>query len=144
MPEFRSTKNIFLERCSGSYFDRNWADEALPGPKYPPTMEWSYDREMTIDDVDLWEVCWEKTGPEGSGPVGLYASWCPHAEFYMLIGPHAREGKHGNIKTWYGKGCDEQVKQFLKENNIEFTTYPLDYQSGVKVNRDGIFYNYET
>lgn len=140
MPEFRTTKNIFIDRCNGSYFDRNWLDKEKP--VYPPTMEWSYDRELTIDDVDLWEVCWEKTGPSGSGPVGLYASWCPHAEFYLLVGPFAREGQHQNIHTWYGKGCDVEVKKFLTEKGINFTTYPLNHYSGVTVNKFGIFYDY--
>jgi hypothetical protein len=78
MPQFKSTYNIFKAPHEDEVFNENWMNSKTLIT--PPTKPWSYDREMRIEDVDIWEVICEE-----SGGFGLYASWAPYAEFYMLL-----------------------------------------------------------
>ena len=55
MPFFKTTNNIVTDH--GEHFDENWMDSDTL--ILPPKDEWTYDRELTIDDIDLWEVIFE-------------------------------------------------------------------------------------
>lgn len=106
MPIFKSTYNILKKPDEDEVFNPNWMDsETLI---LPPTKKWDYSREMTIEDVDIWEVIAE------NGAMGIYAAWCPYAEFYMIsLGANYRTGwTVGNyhyqdkiIETFYGKNA---------------------------------------
>jgi hypothetical protein len=73
-------------------YDANVYDK--PFLTLPPSPQWTYDREMVIEDVDIWEVIVEQGGGHG-----VYAAWCPYAEFYMLRYNH-------NIETFYQERPD--------------------------------------
>ena len=127
MPTFRTTKNIFVD--FGEWFDHNWMDNDRI--ILPDTKEWSYDRELQIEDVDLWEVVTEFSGG------GVYASWCPYAEFYMVKLP----AWAGGVKTFYGKGCDTEVKKYLKEKKISWRPQqPHPFYSSIHITREGMKY----
>jgi hypothetical protein len=74
---FRTSQNIFKD--FGEYFDPNWMDKDTV--TYPPSPKWVGPKEIQFEDVDIWEVIVE------SGRGKVYASWCPHAEFFMLLIP---------------------------------------------------------
>ena len=81
----------------------------------PPTTEWDYSREMTIEDVDIWEILTEQ-----SGSLGVYAAYKPLAEFYMItVGlPHFVPGTTYNdriIETYYGAGSQTQAVNRAQE-----------------------------
>jgi hypothetical protein len=124
MPQFKSTYNIMIRPDQDEVFDPNWmdSDELI----LPPKTKWSYDREMTIEDVDIWEVM-----HESSGGIGLYVSWSPYAEFYLLTtGWHPiKEGQWANDRIWetfYGQGAQHKVINRIKElglNQIKLKTY---------------------
>jgi hypothetical protein len=99
---FRSTYNIFTD--FGEVFDPNWMN--YDTVQTPPKREWDYSRELQIEDVDVWEVIWE-----ASGGWGLYASWSPYAEFYLL-------NVKGVSETFYGAGCQKKIMHRIKELNI--------------------------
>jgi hypothetical protein len=127
MPTFRTTKNVFVD--FNEWYDPNWMDNDRI--ILPNTQEWSYDREMQIEDVDLWEVVTEFSGG------GVYASWRPYAEFYMVKLPVWA----GGVQTFYGKGCDAQVKAYLKEKNIPWRPQqPHPYYSSIQITREGMKY----
>jgi len=67
---------------------------------------WDYSRELQIEDVDLWETIIEYAGG------GIYASWLPYAEFYMLI-------VKKEILTFYGKGAQKHLIEEAKSHNIK-------------------------
>lgn len=99
---FRSTENIFKD--FGEIFDPNWMDSDKL--VLPPTKVWDYSRPLQIEDVDIWEVIWE-----AGGGWGLYASWEPYAEFYLLnIG--------GSVETFYGPGCQKSIINRVESLNI--------------------------
>lgn len=99
---FKSTYNIFTD--FGEVFDPSWMDSDTL--QLPPKKDWDYSRELTVEDVDIWEVIWEAGGGQG-----LYASWSPYAEFYLLsIG--------GQINTLYGPNSQKELIQKIKELNL--------------------------
>lgn len=99
---FKSTPQIFGEL--GEVFDPNWMDSDTV--VLPPSPMWDYSRPMQIEDVDIWEIIWE-----ASGGWGVYASWCPYAEFYLIL-------VAGTAEFYYGPGSDKTVQNRLNELKI--------------------------
>jgi hypothetical protein len=108
---FKTTYNIFNDQKE--YFNPNWMDSDTV--ILPPNPPWDYSRELQLEDVDIWEVVWE-----GAGNWGVYASWSPYAEFYLVC-----KGLEGGIETFYGKKANEKVFKRMKELNIEVTKKSL-------------------
>ena len=104
MNQYRTTAGIFNVKIGKEvYFDDNWMDS---NTIVTPTKEpWDYSRELTIEDVDLWEIIWE------SSTQGVYASWSPYAEFYLITTPYEKN----TIETYYGAGSQDKVQAKLKE-----------------------------
>ena len=108
---FKSTQNIFKD--FGEVFDPNWMDSDKV--IYPPKYDWDYQRELQIEDVDIWEVIYEQ-----SGGVGVYVAWCPYAEFYLI-----RTGwcnVPNDIETYYGPGSQKAVQRRMNELKIPYNT----------------------
>jgi len=105
MPIFKSTQNILKDNLEE--FDQNSVDKDFL--ELPPIILWDNSRELQPEDVDLWEVL-----SEMSGPSGLYASWMPYAEFYMIV-------SMGKIdSTYYGEGSDIYVSKRCEELKIPY------------------------
>jgi hypothetical protein len=107
MPFFKTTKNILID--GGEYFDPNWMDS--DSLVLPPKEQWTYDRNMQIEDVDLWEVIYE-------AGFAVYAAWSPYAEFYLVIDLQTKAG----LEAFYGPGAIDQVLARAKQRGI---TLPL-------------------
>jgi hypothetical protein len=105
---FRTNKNIFVDY--GEYFEPHWTDSNKV--EVPPNPKWDYSRELGIEDVDIWEVIWE-----AGGGNGVYAAWCPYAEFYMVL-------IRGNAEYYYGPLAEKKVQKRMKELNIQVFTRP--------------------
>ena len=108
---FKSTNNIFKD--FGEVFESKWMDSNKV--ETPPNPKWDYSRELKVEDVDIWEVI-----HEAGGGIGVYASWCPYAEFYLI-----RTGwwnAPNDVETYYGKGSQKIVKKRMKEIGIPFST----------------------
>lgn len=110
---FKSTQNIFKD--FGEVFDPNWMDSDKP--VYPPKYDWDYKRELQIEDVDIWEVLYEQTGS-----IGVYAAWCPYAEFYMVRVGWCMETQGYGVETYYGPEAQQGVKKRMKELGIPLFT----------------------
>lgn len=108
MPFFRTTDNILKDQKE--FFDPNWMDSDKL--ILPPSQPWTYDREMQIEDVDIWEVIYE------IGSVGVYAAWQPHAEFYMVKPPADWLQKGWGLETYYGKLASERTYTRMLEFGI--------------------------
>ena len=103
MPRFKSTQNILKD--NSEIYDANWFDK--PFLELPPNPQWDNKRQLQVEDVDIWEVIVEQ-----GGGVGIYAAWCPYAEFYMIV-------KQGKIdSTYYGDGSDKYAAKRAEELNI--------------------------
>lgn len=106
---FRTTDNIFKD--NKIFFEDKW----MNGNQvfYPPTTSWDYSRELQIEDVNFWEVIYEE-----SGGIGIYASWSPYAEFYLIRRGWNTE-KNIGAETYYGAGALGKVKKIAKELGIK-------------------------
>lgn len=124
MPFFKTTYNILVQVDKDEAFDANWMDsDKLILPNKKP---WDYKRDLKIEDVNLWEVIFER-----SGGVGVYASWDPYAEFYLITYGYTTVNplKYINgvpytdrlIETYYGQGAQKKVIARMKELNIPFS-----------------------
>lgn len=105
MPFFKSTKDIFVTPWEDEVHNDNWFD--TPFLQLPPSEPWDYQREMTIDDVDIWEQIYFE-----SGGTGLYAAWSPYAEFYMITKNIYIPGNMENvIELFYGPMASKNAFQ---------------------------------
>lgn len=103
---WRTTQDIFKDLTE--YFDPNWMN--YDTIQAPPNPKWDYSRPLQIEDVDIWEVIFEQ-----GGKAGVYAAWCPYAEFYMIrVGWRAEEAGWG-VETYYGPGSQEKVLKRSRE-----------------------------
>lgn len=122
MPLFKSTYNILKKPDEDEVFNVNWMDSDKL--ILPPKTEWTYDREMTIEDVDIWEQLYFR-----DGGVGVYASWAPYAEFYLITTglDHRYDATYikgipywdHQIETYYGAGAQQKVFRRCKELGID-------------------------
>ena len=125
MPIFRTTYQILTGE--GEYFDPNWMDSDKL--ILPPRDYWDYQRELRVEDVNVWEMITEPWD------IGVYAAWDPYAEFYLIrfdkdyTNPNVdwqqnvRDKKRNfEFETHYGKGAQAAVQKRLKELNVNFIT----------------------
>jgi hypothetical protein len=110
MPFFKTTQNILVD--GGEYFDPNWMDSDKL--ILPPYQEWDYSRELRIEDVNLWEVLYQQ-----GGGFGIFASWDPYAEFYIIRVGFEKESNGHGIETYYGAGASNLVFNRAKELGID-------------------------
>lgn len=118
MPFFKSTYNILKKPDEDEVFDPNWMDSDTL--VLPPKREWDYSRELHVEDVDVWEVL-----TETSGGFGVYVSWDPYAEFYLVTTgfdfiklPYTISKQTYTSKiyeTYYGPGAQQKVRKKAKE-----------------------------
>jgi hypothetical protein len=105
MPRFKTTENILIDKRE--LFDNTSLDSHKL--ELPPYTEWDNSRELQIEDIDVWEVL-----SEISGPSGVYASWLPYAEFYMIVHNDKIDS------TYYGQGSDKYAAQRCEELKIPY------------------------
>ena len=107
MPQFKSTYNILTKPWEDEVYNKNWFDKNFL--ELPPNPRWDNKRQLQIEDIDIWEVITEM-----SGPTGIYASWMPYAEFYMIV----NKGKIDS--TYYGEGSDKYAAKRADDLNIPY------------------------
>lgn len=123
MPTFKTTNNITTGY--GEFFDENWMDsDKLVLPDYTI---WDYSRELRIEDVNVWEVIAEPWG------VGVYASWDPYAEFYLIR----------YDKDWNNPNVDWQQNVLDGKRNFDYEThYGKRAQISIRKRMDELGINY--
>jgi hypothetical protein len=116
LPIFKTTSNIFKDY--GEFFEKSWleSDKTV----LPPRKEWDYSRPLTIEDVDFWEVIYE-----ASGGRGIYASWSPYAEFYMIKYFWTNSSNDPKIELYYGPMASKKVYKRAKELNMPITEFDI-------------------
>lgn len=105
MPLFRTTNDI-LRTNSEELHDENHKNFSFI--TLPPNPLWDNSRELNIEDVDIWEVIFE-----GGGGVGLYASWCPYANFFML---RYKE----QLECYYGVEGERRLENRLNDLKLPY------------------------
>ena len=111
MPFYKTTKNIFVD--FDEHFDPNWMDR--DEIYIPPNDKWDYQREMKLEDVDLWETIWE-------GEISVFAAYQPYAEFFLVTFMVDFLEAHPDqppFVTFYGKHAQTKLSQYLNQWNIK-------------------------
>jgi hypothetical protein len=108
MPIFKSTYNIIKKSDEDEVFNENWMDSDTL--ILPPKTDWDYQREMQIEDVNIWEVIVDR-----GGQWGLYAAWDPYAEFYMIMPGWELREKGWGVETYYGPNASDRAQKRMAE-----------------------------
>jgi hypothetical protein len=125
MPIFKTTYNILKVQDQDELFNENWMDRNTL--YLPPNKVWDYSRELQIEDVNIWEVIHEM-----SGGWGLYASWDPYAEFYLITNGTDTRGFYKineqmyqtcYFETFYGPNAGKQVYKKVKSYGITLPVF---------------------
>jgi hypothetical protein len=112
----KTTYNIFNEVYNDELQNTKFQNAGGLGSNIIPP-EWDYSREMKIEDVDLWEVL----AYEGGG-AGVFASFWPFAEFYMITLGHRHDGhlfaKDKKFELFYGPNASKRVYKRARQLGI--------------------------
>lgn len=109
MPRWKATEQILDPSKDGEFFDENWMNYKRISQYAPPIVEWNSERPMRIEDVDLWEVIAEQ-----SGPVGVYAAYMPFGELYVVTSGWRV------IAEFAGWNANNRLEEYLIANNIPY------------------------
>lgn len=111
MPTWRSTEQI-LSPQYGCVEPHEWiTSDNLLG--YPPQTPWGSCLPPRVEDIDIWEVIIEI-----SGPTGVYAAWCPYAELYIVT------HRWSIIQEFSGWNANKRLEEFLIANGIPYPKAP--------------------
>jgi hypothetical protein len=126
MPIFKSTYNILKKPDEDEVFDPNWMDsDKLILPK---NKKWDYKRELKLEDVQIWEVIAE------NGSTGIYASYDPYAEFYLVVtGSDIRNQWVGHLDGIEYNYCDKFYETYYGKNALNDVILRMT-QLGIPVN----------
>jgi hypothetical protein len=113
LPRWKATEQILHLNKDGEYFDDNWMNFDRISQYAPPIIEWTGDRPMRVEDVDLWEVITEM-----SGPVGVYGAYMPFGELYVVTSGWRI------VAEFSGWNANARLEAFLIENNIPYPKAP--------------------
>jgi hypothetical protein len=95
MHKYKSNLNIFFK---GGYLENNIVPLITDIPD-----------EMTIADVDAWEVMFEDLDKK----IGFFKSFDPQTDFYMFL----EQDKSGII--FFGKDWKRDCINYFKQNNLQ-------------------------
>ena len=109
MPRWKTTEQIINLSKDGEFFDENWMNYDRIWQYAPQPIIWNGNRPIKFEDVDIWEVIVEM-----SGPIGVYAAYIPYEEYYVVT------NKWRVIKEFEGWMANERLEKFLIDNNIQY------------------------
>lgn len=109
MPRWKTTENILHLNKDGEFFDENWMNYDRIWQYAPEPVPWDGERPIRFEDVDLWEVI-----SEMSGPVGVYGAYQPYAEYYVITSGWRV------VAEFEGWMANERLEQYLIANNIHY------------------------
>lgn len=109
MPRWKTTEQIVNLSKDGEFFDENWMNYDRIWQYAPQPIPWKENRPIKFEDVDLWEVI-----TEISGPIGVYAAYHPYDEYYIVT------RKWRIWQEFEGWMANERLEQFLIKHNIQY------------------------
>ena len=109
MSRWKTTEQIINLHKDGEVFDENWMNYDSIFQYMPEPTPWVEARPPRVDEVDIWEVITEM-----SGPVGVYAAWQPHAELYIVT----RQWRI--VQEFSGWEANRRLEKYLQESNIPY------------------------
>jgi hypothetical protein len=111
MPRWKATQHLLGVRHDGEILLEDWADRDTL--QMPPSPEWTGSRPIRFEDVDIWEVICEQ-----SGLSGVYAAWCPYAEYYIVM------DKWRIVEEFEGPHANARLERYLRRHGIAYPYVP--------------------
>lgn len=109
MPRWKTTEQIINLSKDGEFFDENWMNYDSIYQYIPSNPQWNENRPIKFEDVDLWEVI-----AEISGPIGIYAAWSPYAHYFVVMKDWTIIGEFWGIEG------EKRVQKFMRDNGIHY------------------------
>lgn len=116
MPRWKATEQIINLHKDGEVFDENWMNYDRIFQYMPEPTMWTEKRPPRIEEVDIWEVITEVSN--GAGLVGVYASWQPHAEVYVVT------HRWSIVAEFSGWNANARLEAYLQANGIPYPKGP--------------------
>jgi hypothetical protein len=113
MPRWKTTEQIINLSKDGEVFDENWMNYDKVFQYMPKPTLWTENRVPRFEEIDIWEVI-----SETSGPVGVYAAWQPYAEVYVVT-----KGWR-IVEEFSGWNANDRLEKYLVLNNIPYPKGP--------------------
>lgn len=110
MPRWKTRDNLLVGN-DGEMFDPNWMDR--PTMQAPMPHPWKERRPIRFEDVDIWEVICEFTGLSG-----VYAAWCPYAEYYVVM------QNWTIVAEFDGPNANSDLERYLIKHKIPYPYSP--------------------
>mgnify|MGYP001187763548 CR=1 FL=1 len=113
-------------RTLDSIINNVWGDEL--GGKYELNTgspiasyeEWDYTKSVDISKVKIWEQLYHEPGN-----IGLFASWNPYIECYIIVYYPFIKSNNGII-VYYGKDSCYDVSAVMKELSLNFDIFKIN------------------
>jgi hypothetical protein len=111
MSIFKTTDDIFKFPWNYTQYD---------SVTFPPDfIEWDYSSILDISEVVVWEELYYE-----AGNFGIYVSWNPRAEYYIIVYDLLIGSTHA-VEEYYGHDAENKIKLrarelgiILKENQV--------------------------
>ena len=116
MPRWKATEQIINLHRDGEVFDENWMNYDSIFQYMPEPTKWTENRPPRVDEVDIWEVI-----TETSGPVGVYAAWQPYAELYVVT------NRWSIVQEFSGWNANARLEEYLKKYKIPYAKGPDNF-----------------
>ena len=113
MPRWKVTEQLLNLSKDGEVFDENWMNYNSIFQYMPTPVPWSETRPPRVDEINIWEVIVEMTGP-----LGVYAAWQPHAELYVVT------HRWRIVQEFSGWNANKRLEEFLIAHNIPYPKGP--------------------
>lgn len=113
MPRWKATEQILNLSKDGEVFDENWMNYDRIFQYMPDPTPWTEARPPRVEEIDIWEVITEM-----SGPIGVYAAWQPHAELYVVTSGWRI------VAEFSGWQANKRLEEFLIANNVPYPKGP--------------------
>lgn len=110
MPRWKTTENILIPNKDGEHFEEDWMNYNSIYQYLPPHPLWVENRLIRLEDVDLWEVI-----VEWSGLSGVYAAWCPYAQYFIVT------DRWTVVAEFWGAEGEKKLQEYLSYKNIPFS-----------------------
>lgn len=107
MPRWKTTANLLNVKNDGEVWQERWMEgNSLVIPPHPV---WTAHREISFNDVYIWEVICET-----SGLSGVYAAWCPYAEYYIVT------QNWSLMAEFSGPNANNNLELYLQANGVDY------------------------
>ena len=107
MPRWKLSEQILNYKNNVEFFDESWMNYDSIFDYMPEPVKWKESRQIKFEDVQIWEII-----SEVSGPIGVYAAWQPYAPYFIVT------KKYSIDKEFWGTKGEEDLQKYVVKYGI--------------------------